>query len=262
MNTHIHTRRTGSGATVLCLHGLGSASRSYDSLFGAAGPFHCVAWDAPGFGESADPSGGATIEWYAERAAEVIAELGTGPVHVLGNSWGGLIAMQLAVTEPDLVKSLVVVASSTGYAADPAAAERLLTTSDQLTKLGPAAFAKEHAARLLSPNASDDAISGLSADIQQDVRQLGFAAAVDSMVAVDVTRTVKSIHKPTLILWGDADQMTDQESSQGIANAIPDAVFVTLAGAGHIPHVEKADSCRAWLTSFFRIVDNDRETSF
>ncbi|MEU0066529.1 alpha/beta hydrolase, partial [Streptomyces albidoflavus] len=96
------------GPLVLCLHGIGSSSASFAAQLAGLSPVaRVVAWDAPGYGRSADPDTAPGLDGYADAAAGLIRARG-GSAHVIGVSWGGVIALRLALRHPDLVASLVV----------------------------------------------------------------------------------------------------------------------------------------------------------
>ena len=104
----------GVGDPVLLLHGgMSDVGEFESSLFGLADNFRVVGYDRRGFGRSPD-TGHFTLTEMAADAAAVIESLGAGPVHVIGYSAGGMVAMTLAVEYPELVRSLTVVSSALG----------------------------------------------------------------------------------------------------------------------------------------------------
>ncbi len=261
MTAEVRFQERGEGSTILCLHGLTSASQAFEHAQDLSDTFRVLAWDAPGFGKSPDPDGQPTLSWYAERAAELVRAQCSEPVHVLGVSWGGLVGMRLALDEPQLVKSLVLADSMLGYAHDQTGAERVAADCDMLSTSGVAAFAAAHVPRLVSPNAEPRLIEALTTMLTSDVRPGGYAAAAATVVDTDLKPALRSVIQPTLVLCGEDDGITGIDMSQRVASAIPNAVFVTMAGAGHLPHQEKPESFNAWLRSFLHIVDNVRETA-
>ena len=97
----IHVVDAGSGPTLLCLHGIGSSSASFaPQLDELAGELRLLAWDAPGYARSADPVEPPDLDAFADAAADVLQQRDTGPAHVLGVSWGGVIAMRVTAGCP------------------------------------------------------------------------------------------------------------------------------------------------------------------
>lgn len=100
------------GNTVLCIHGLGSSTEDWAPQIPALARRHTVVtYDVRGHGRSGKPRGRYSIPQFAEDAAALIEHLGVAPVNVLGISMGGMIAFQLAVDFPHLVRSLTIVNS-------------------------------------------------------------------------------------------------------------------------------------------------------
>ncbi|MDH6187475.1 pimeloyl-ACP methyl ester carboxylesterase [Streptomyces sp. CZ24] len=133
------------GPLVLCLHGIGSSSASFAAQLAGLSPVaRVVAWDAPGYGRSADPDTAPGLDGYADAAAGLIRARG-GSAHVIGVSWGGVIALRLALRHPDLVASLVVADSTRGSGADPEKAAAMRGRAAELAEAGPRAFAEARA---------------------------------------------------------------------------------------------------------------------
>lgn len=109
-----------SGPTVVLVHGWGLARHSYrraaESL--ATAGYRVVVPDLPGFGTSSDlPLNRISLESYAasmQRFLEGCDELGGGPVHLVGHSFGGAVVAQLAHDAPDLASSVILVSSVSG----------------------------------------------------------------------------------------------------------------------------------------------------
>ncbi|MFD0510810.1 alpha/beta fold hydrolase [Streptomyces aureus] len=139
----VHVEEAGDhGPLLLCLHGIGSSSAAFAPQLAELSAYvRVVAWDAPGYAKSPDPEGPLDLDGFADAAAELIRERG-GRAHVLGVSWGGVIALRLAARHPDLVESLVVADSSAGSGTDPAKAEGMRARAAELAELGPRAFAE------------------------------------------------------------------------------------------------------------------------
>ncbi|TNM36180.1 alpha/beta fold hydrolase [Nocardioides albidus] len=253
----IHVDDTGSGPTILCLHGIGSSSASFAPQREAlADEFRILAWDAPGYGRSADVEAGLDLDGYADAAAAVIEQHAAGgPVHVLGVSWGGVIAVRLASRHPHLLRSLVVADSSRGSAVDPDKAAAMRERAEQLAEQGNEAFAAARGPRLVSPAAPPELVDRVVAGMRDAIRLPGYAQAAEVMAATDLTEELGKVDLPTLVLCGDQDQVTGIAESQALAGGIPDAVFVTLRGAGHLANQESPEAFNAWLSSFVSIVE-------
>jgi pimeloyl-ACP methyl ester carboxylesterase len=246
----------GAGPTVLCLHGIGSSSAAFapqvDEL---AGELRFLAWDAPGYAASGDPDGPLDLDAYADAAADVVRDRADGPVHVLGVSWGGVIAIRLALRHPDLVRSLVIADSSRGSGQRPEQADAMRDRATELERLGSADFAAVRGPRLVTPEAPSELVERVVATMRDSVRHPGYGYAAASMAATDLTAELRDVRTPTLVLCGDGDTVTGVPESQAIAGGIRDAVFVTLRGAGHLANQEAPEAFNAWLSAFVQIIE-------
>ena len=105
----IHLAETGQGEPILFLH---QTPRSWDEfrevLEQLSDDFHCIAMDLPGMGQSSSLGRQASIENYAAAAVIAIEHLDPGRVTVCGHHTGGVVAIELAASRPDLVTRLIL----------------------------------------------------------------------------------------------------------------------------------------------------------
>ncbi|MDT2004662.1 alpha/beta fold hydrolase [Rhodococcus opacus] len=255
-----HVVESGSGPALLMLHGIGGSADSFAPQFDElAGSLRLIAWDAPGYGRSEDPGRPFDLDDYADAAADVIRDrCGDAGAHVLGMSWGGVIATRLAMRHPGLVRSLLLGSSTVGSGADDDAADRMRARAATLEKDGTEAFAAERAPRLLSASAGDEVVAKATAIMASSIRLPGYGYAAESMAATDHTADLPKIDIPTLVLSGDEDGVTGVPASQVLAGGIPGAVFVTIRGAGHLANQERLEAFDAWVESFIHITERLR----
>lgn len=246
----------GTGPDVLLLHGIGGSADTFGpQIDELKDTFRLLAWDAPGYGRSADPESPMGLDDYADTAAEVIRAHCADGAHVLGMSWGGVIATRLAHRNPELVRSLLLGDSTVGSASSTVKAAELRTRAAELAELGPAEFARKRAARLLSASAPEELREHAKAVMAHAVRLPGYGYAAESMAATDHTDILGDIDIPTLVLCGDEDEVTGQPASQALAGGIPGGVYVTVRGAGHLANQERPEAFNAWVASFIQITE-------
>lgn len=249
----VHTVERGNGPAVLMLHGIGGSSASFSAqLDELAEDHHVVAWDAPGYAASADPDEAPGMAGYAETVADVVDEIGEA-VHLVGASWGGVIALELALRRPEMVRSLMLVSASVGSGRDADAAERVRQRAASLEQQGPEAYARERARQLLSPQASPEQVEQVAAQMAAAIRLPGYDYAAQSMAATDHSPRLCEVATPTLVLCGTEDTVTGPEESKALANGIPEAVYVSLEGAGHLLAQERPASISTWISCFTHI---------
>ncbi|HEY0933740.1 MAG TPA: alpha/beta fold hydrolase, partial [Trebonia sp.] len=103
--------RAGAGL-VLCVHGMSGSATNWTDLMAELAPdFDCVALDLPGSGFSPPPAraAGYSVSALAGTVIRLIEALGAGPVHLIGNSLGGAVAVRAAARRPDLIRTLTLV---------------------------------------------------------------------------------------------------------------------------------------------------------
>jgi 3-oxoadipate enol-lactonase len=236
------TDHGGPGTPVLLLHGIGGSAASFTGQFAALSARHrALAWDAPGYGRSADPTGAPGMSGYAAKAAELLRECGAAPAHVVGVSWGGVIATRLALDHPGLVRSLVLVDSTRGSGRSARTAAAILRRADALADLGPAAFARARARTLVSVGAPESLVDQVANAMARSIRLPGYAYAAASMAETDHGGVLGSLAVPTLVIAGDRDTVTGVAESEAIAAAVPGARLAVIEGAGHLSNVERPE---------------------
>jgi 3-oxoadipate enol-lactonase len=108
----LYYETTGQGEPLLFIHGLGSSTRDWErqvAFFSRR--YEVITFDVRGHGKSDKPPGPYSVRLFAADTAALIKSLGIDRVHVVGISMGGMIALQLAIDAPNLVRSLVIVNS-------------------------------------------------------------------------------------------------------------------------------------------------------
>jgi len=252
---HVTDRGPASGPNLVLLHGIGGSADTFAPQFADWDDrFRLLAWDAPGYARSADPACPLSIDDYADRVGELIRER-CGTAHVLGMSWGGVIATRLALRHPDLVRSLILGSSTVGSGATAPGAAAMRARAGELDTAGATAFAAARAPKLLSPLADPAAVSAAAAAMAAAIRPAGYRSAAASMAATDHTADLHRVAAPTLVLCGDADGVTGPPASQVLAGGIAGAVYVILRGAGHLANQERPDAFDAWVESFIHITE-------
>lgn len=218
---------------VVLLHGIGGRASSCGPLATrlAAAGLHSWCPDAPGYGRSLDPHPGLDLVDEITELVEAVSP--DRPVVLLGTSWGGVIAMSLALRRPDLVAALIVADSTRGSGTSPERAAAMRSRAGVLATRGPAAVAAERAAALTAPEA-DPAITAEVGRTMADVRLPGFGAAAEFMAATNLGTGLASITTPTLVLVGEHDTITGVDESRLLAERIPGAGFRIVPDAGHV----------------------------
>lgn len=255
--TALHVEQAGaSGPLLLCLHGIGSSSAAFAPQL--ADPaltegFRVLAWDAPGYGRSPDPEAPLDLDGFADAAAEVIRAHGAS-AHVLGVSWGGVIALRLATRHPELVDSLIVADSSAGSGTDEAKATAMRARAAELAETGPRAFAEKRGPRLVSELADPALVERVVDTMAGAIRLPGYGYAAEAMAAADLRPELSAVTAPALVVCGDRDTVTGVEASQVLAGGLHKTAYVIVKDAGHLANQEQPEHFNAWVLSHLHIV--------
>jgi 3-oxoadipate enol-lactonase len=241
---------SGSGPWVVLLHGSGSSRRSFEpQVEELAGDYTCVAWDAPGYGESADPEFQPTVWDYAGCVAAVIERLtASRPVHLVGVSWGGLVATGTAAAYPHLISSLALLGPSFGDAGDDDAQRatglRLQEFHEDLPSYVSARVAT------LSRGSPTTATYRRVAETMRELRSPGFDYALESMVRSDLSGAVRRLDLPLCLMWGAEDSVTG-EQCRTLAPLLPAARCMEVPEAGHLVNQDQPGAVNRALRSFW-----------
>ncbi|MBU2693516.1 alpha/beta fold hydrolase [Pimelobacter sp. 30-1] len=250
-------RQAGTGAPTVLLHGIGSSSVAFrPQLAALADELRMVAWDAPGYAASSDPEDPLDIDGYVARVEALARDrFGDQPVHLVGVSWGGVLALRTAATRPALVRSLVVIGASLGSGVDPERAQQMHERVAELERVGSARLARRRGPRLLSPGADPQLVEQVVGTMAAALRPAGYSSAAAVMATTDLTEDVARIVAPTLVLAGAADEVTGPARAREIADRIPGAALALVPGAGHLANQERPALVNAWLRGFTRAAD-------
>ncbi|WP_067723490.1 alpha/beta fold hydrolase [Nocardia yamanashiensis] len=256
----------GDGPPVVLLHGGGPGTtgrsafaRNIDAL---AHRFHLIVPDLPGFGESSkdldrhDPFGDA-----ATAVADLIQALGLQRPHLAGHSFGGAVALRLAMEHPTLLDRLLVIA--------PAG----IDTSRTLPTTGLRELLGNYRGRGPSPERMDNLIRryliGEATRVTPELIDERYRASVapqllahpplrpprslSAVRALDLTRDQRlaTIAAKTLAFWGLRDKVLPAARAHRLAAILPDCDLYLARGVGHWAHWEAAPTFNTTATAFF-----------
>lgn len=249
---------TGSGSPLLIIQGLGYSSDASWRLLPALSARHTVLnLDNRGVGRSDVPEDPFTIEDMAADAAAVVEAADLGPVHVLGMSMGGLIAQELTLERPDLVRTLTLGCTSPGGPDAVLLTEEVGELFVELADL-PAEEAARKAAAVVYAKSTPARV--VEADIQvrmaRPTSRVGYAAQLAAVGKYAGTLPrLSELKPPVLILHGTADLIVPSENVEVLASAIPHATIHLLHEAGHIFTTDATDNAIAAILKFLDRAD-------
>jgi pimeloyl-ACP methyl ester carboxylesterase len=265
----LHVREAGGGdrEPAVMVHGLGGAATNWTDLMGLLEDrLHSIAPDLPGFGWSPPPQDGDySVRAHARALAALLESVGDGrPVHLLGNSLGGTVAMVVAATRPHLVRTLTLVSPAL-----PVLRPRL--TNVHLPALA-VPWAGQRLARRLGRFPVEQRVRATLALCYADpsrvppqrveeamteaTRRAGLEHDGEAMLLSlrslmsaylrpgtwPLWRLAEHVTAPTLLVYGLQDRLVDPRTATRAAKAVPDSRLVVVPDSGHVTQMEHPET--------------------
>jgi pimeloyl-ACP methyl ester carboxylesterase len=239
---------------VLLLHGLGADGSSWSLQLPALAEagYRPLAPDAPGFGGSPYDGRGWNVRRVAGQMAGLLEELGTGPVHVVGLSMGGVTAQQFALDFPQLTRKLVLVSTFSvlrpetldgwGYFAQRSAAVLLLGMEAQAQVV----------ARRIFPDPRDQALREMFIAAVGRADPRAYRRAMLSLGLFDSRKRLGEIKASTLVVTGANDSTVSPARQEILVEGIPGARQVVILQAGHVVSVDQPEQFNRALLEFLK----------
>jgi len=248
-----HTR-AGSGPPLVMLHGAPADSRTWQWMIPDLARDHTVvAWDAPGFGQSSDISDTWRVAQFADALAAFIDALGLERPHVVGHSFGTMIALSLFQRHPSVPASLVLIGGYAGWAGSlpPAEVTRRLQMFLGMAKLGDAFDPKSYPGLFtdLIPADRDESLARM---MRENIRPATIRAAGRIGAETDLRSLLPTVDVPTLILHGEADARSPLTNADMLHEAISTSQLAVLPALGHACVVEDPETCSAQIREFVK----------
>lgn len=253
--------QAGQGAeTVVCLHGIGGDARSFHHQLSGLDGYRVIAWNMPGYQGSEVRKTPPDFEHLSARLTAFVAEIG-GKVHLVGQSIGGMIAIEHALRHPDQVLSLCLVATTPRFGGR----DETFKTAFLKARLDPlengqsmAEMARLAAPRLVGAETDPLEIERIETSLA-DVPEATWRDILQCLVSFDRADELSRIVLPTLVVAGREDRNAPVKTMQKMAAAMSTAHFHVFEGTGHMINQEKPEAFNALLLQFLnKIPRNDR----
>jgi 3-oxoadipate enol-lactonase len=249
-NTRLSARIGGNGRPIVLFHSLLADQSSFDRILQPLAATHqVVVLNLPGFGGS--ESAGASLENIADHIAACIGKLDLKqPPILLGNGYGGFIALLVAIRHPKAAAKLVLADCGAVFSEPGRAAFRGMSAAAKDKGLG--AIADVAMRRLFAPEFQQQNPALIEERKKRflSVDAATFHAACDALATLDVRDQLKRVTVPVLVLVGEQDEATPPAMSRELAAGLPDARLVELSGCAHVPQLQAPEIFMATIRPF------------
>jgi pimeloyl-ACP methyl ester carboxylesterase len=267
----LSTLTMGTGPDLLMLHGLGSTKASFFETAAALSRDYTVhALDLPGFGGSSKPATAPYGAPYAARAViGAMDALEIPRAHIVGNSMGGRVALEVGLMRPERVGGLGLLCPAVAFVKrDWHWLVRLVRPELGMLphSLGRGRIERQFWALfadhdLVDPSVADIVVDEFERIYRSPGARLAFLA---SARAIYLERAygrggfyerLSGLEPPALFVWASHDRLIPERFRHHVGRALPHAEQVVLEGAGHVPQVERPEQTNGLLARFFARLD-------
>ena len=246
----IHAQIRGEGEPLLLYSGIWGEVGLWERLLPYLGGFRTIAFDPPGIGRSQLPAFPLTMRGLARFGTAVLDELGIESAHVLGASFGGAVAQQMAFSHPSRVRRLVLASTSFGGFALPGSPKAFWHF------VHPRSYHPERLERVAGAM-----FGGRLRDEPELVRSLHIRRPTDTVAALyrmaplfgwTSLPWLCAIGQPALVIAGDDNPVTPLVNHLIIASLMPRGRLHTVRGGGHLVLLDSAQQVGPLIASFLR----------
>jgi pimeloyl-ACP methyl ester carboxylesterase len=251
----------GEGEPVVLVHGLSGCWQNWlENIPHLAKRHRVVALDLAGFGESELPHEEISIPGYGRFIDAFLGEIGVERAALVGNSMGGFIAAETAISHPSRVEKLVLL-SAAGLVQLSKARLQILERTARLFHPATAALLarREHLVR--RPGLRRVMFYGVAKyperlapelcwEVASGAGKPGFLDALAAILAYDFRDRLPELSVPTLIVWGSDDRIVPVAGAYEYERLVPGARRVIFEDTGHVPMLERPARFNALLDEF------------
>jgi len=249
----IHAQSAGEGIPFLLHSGVWNEMHQWGALRDHLHGFRVITYDAPGIGSSEVPPSPMSMRGLADIGAGILDRLGVSSAHVMGVSFGGAVAQQMALSHPERVDRLVLASTSFGGLALPGRLSALLHMMhpggyhpDRLARSAGAMFGGKMRTQ---PELAANLSMTKPGSRQARMFRLSALAGWTSLPYLSLIR-----HQ-TLVLCGDDDPVTPHVNHRVMARLIPSARLHTVTGGGHLALLDSAHELGPVISAFLHGAD-------
>lgn len=264
----ISTLSAGTGVeTAILIHGLGGNKTSFYETVSALAPHYTVhAIDLPGFGSSSKPARAPfDAPWFARAVVRFMDAMGIRRAHLVGNSLGGRVAIEVGLAEPERICSLSLLTPSLAWRK-----RRELVPFVRLLRPELAAIPHKMSSRVvrrqfwgmfarperLHPSVADVGVEEFLRTYRSHAARVAFSAAARNIYLEEPQgeggfwNRLESLEPEAMFIWGDEDPVVPLAFCRHVGDTLPEARQVVLHECGHVPQVELPEDTNGLILDF------------
>ena len=254
--------RAGRGEPVVMLHGLGASKASFlPTVAALAYSFRTIVVDLPGHGDSAKPLAAPyDARWFARSVVALLDALELERAHLIGNSMGGRVALEVGLSYPERVARIALLAPAMAWRRERRWAPFLRLVRPELGLFQPTPRAAvEGVVRRLIPGARDGwTAAGVDEFLRSYMTARGRAAFYAALRNIYLDEPdgpngfwtrLPSLEPETLFIWGRRDTLVPIGFARHVTDALPAASHLEL-DCGHVPQLERPREAHAAIRDF------------
>jgi pimeloyl-ACP methyl ester carboxylesterase len=246
----IHAQICGEGEPLLLFSGVWGEVGLWDGLLPHLPGFRTIAFDPPGIGRSQMPLFPLTMPALVRYGTAVLDELGIDSAHVLGASFGGAVAQQMAIWHPGRVRRLVLVSTSFGAFAKPGKISSFWHFAHPLTYHPPRL--ERVAGTMFGGRLRKEPELVRTMHIKRPTNALAAMYRMAPLFGWTSLPWLWAIRHPTLVIAGDDDPVTPLVNHRIIAALVPRARLHIVRGGGHLVLLDSAPEVAPVITGFLQ----------
>ncbi len=221
------------GIPLLFIHGwLGSSLEWSYQLYHFNFKNHIIILDLPGFGKSDKPNINYSVEFFTKQIIDFLKLLGYSEVFIIGHSLGGLIAQNITIKKPKLIKKLILISSTA--AISPTTKEKVMVFwVSILFKLFYRNFLKKIIKQIISPEKENREFRKLYNNSLELPKAIVLSTFKSMTSKFNLKKELFKISQPTLIIYGTEDKIISKSMVSDLNDLIPISELIFIENGSH-----------------------------
>lgn len=240
----------GNGPVVVFVHGHPfDRSMWRPQLRSLSGRFRLVAPDLRGYGQSPATAGTVSMGELAGDVWELLAELEIDEVAVVGLSMGGLVAMEMAIGQPQRVRALGLIATTAQPVTEDERRQRL-ALADEVEEVGTEPLVRSMGPRLFGPDPDPEMAAQVLGMMAHNNPQGAAAALRERAARPDYREALRKLSMPSFVCTGTDDTWSTPEVTRELVGCLREPRVLLLPDVGHLPNLERPKRFNEELSDF------------